>query len=299
MLGCLGVAACPLVDLRGMVWGGALGAAMLLAALRRDRAFRLGALAAAVGGSWLLGPWSYSADAASLEEQAWQAVHLQELAAQEARGAGGALPTLETWTVWGRTSPLRLLAGLRTVARIADSAPARVATYAMAPRQLQIWTLPLLLGAGLTAWRLRRSPWRLAALILAASPFLLAWADAVRFGSAELRQAALGAPGVALLLGCGLGALVPAQARRWWLLPAALVLAVLPGGPLGPTAPWRTPTPAHQHLIAAPLRRVQAGQPPPRARLGATCIEALAHDHARGRATSIYGELAPVPRPRP
>lgn len=289
VLGCLGVAACPLVDLRGMVWGGALGLAMLLSALRQDRGFRLGVLAAAVAGSWLLGLWSYPENAASLEEQAWQAVHLQQLAAQQARGGGGALPAFETWTVWGRSPPRQLLAGLRTVAGIADTAPARDAAYAMAPGQLRAWTLPLLLGGGLTVWRLRLRPWALATLAIASAPFLLAWADAVRFGQAELRQVALGAPAVALLIGCGLGAL--SRSGRWWLLPAALVVGVLPGGPLGPSAPWRTPSPSRQqHLIAPPLRRALHGHPPG-ARLGAACVEALMADQARDRGTSAYGDL--------
>jgi len=300
-LGCLGVGLCPLVDLRGIVWGGALGGVMLAAALRHPaRWWRCGVLAAVVAASWLAGALVYPENAASLEEQAWQAVHLQQLAAQQVGGGSGQLPAFDTWTVWGRTAPWSLPSGLLAVAGIADGAPARAETYAMADAQLRTWTLPLLASAALACWRLRRTPWTLLVLLGVLAPFLLAWADAVRFGRAELRQVALAAPGAAALIGVGLGALVPALPRRWWLLPLALSAALLPGAPLGPDAAWRTPVPSRQvHHISTKIAQARHHRPP-RARLGGACVRALMADDARGRLESLYGDLsAPPGLPRP
>ena len=292
LLGCLGVAICPLIDLRGIVWGGALGLVMLAAALRRPERLRLAAvLLGTVALSWGAGQWAYPGNAASLEEQAWQAIHLQQFAAQQAQ-AGSVLPVLETWTVWGRSPLLELPAGLLTVAQIADQAPARSGVYAMSDSQLQWWTVPMLVSAALVAWRLRRDGWGLVVLLGIGAPFWLAWSDGVRFGHAELRQVALGAPGTALLVGAGIGALWP-TARRWWLAPAVLAVLVLPQMPLGPDADWRRPTPSRQqHHIAAKLQLAAHGHIP-RARLGGACVRALVRDRDAGRpaGSRLYGPL--------
>jgi hypothetical protein len=283
---CAGIFLAPLWDLRGIVWCLALaGLAGLVWLPRADRLPRMAALVVTLALSWGAGRLAYPADAVSLEEQAWQAVHLQDLAAAQARGQH-ALPTQPTRTVWGRTSPLSLPAGLLTVAAIADEAPRRSPEFALSDAQVRAWTAPLILAGLLALVGLRRQPWTLLILAVTALPFLLAWVDAARFGRAELRQLSLAAPGVAVLLGVGIGAHSERLSGRWRWLPVVILAALLlPGLPLSPGAGWRTPTPSRQLLLGPILVMARRGEHPP-ARLRAACIDAIGDGSSR-----IYGDL--------
>ena len=283
---CTGVALAPLWDLRGIVWCLALtGLAVLLGLLSEGRRWRLAALAGALALSWGAGRLVYPSDAVSLEEQAWQAVHLQALASQQSRGQHG-IPEQPTSTVWGWGSPLSIPAGLVTVATIADEAPLRSAEFALDDRQLRAWSVPLCLAGLLAVIGLRRDPRRLAILVATSAPFLLAWIDAARFGRAELRQLALATPGVALLLAVGLGMIGQRLdgPKRW--LPVALVaVMLLPGLPLSPGAGWRTPTPSRQFLLGPLLVMARRGEIP-QARLRAACVSSIGEGQSR-----LYGDL--------
>jgi hypothetical protein len=285
-----GIFLAPLWDLRGIVWCLALtGLAVLLAMRAEGRRLRMAAIVVALVLSWGAGRLAYPADAVTLEEQAWQAVHLDALAASQAQGQHG-IPAQPTRTIWGRTNPLTLPSGLLTVARIADQAPLRSPEFALDDRQLRAWSLPLLLAGLLALVGLRRDP--RAILILAATslPFLLAWIDAARFGRAELRQLSLAAPGVAVVLGVGIGVLCARLTGPWrWLPVGLLALLLLPGLPLSPGAGWRTPTPSRQFLLGPILIMARRGEQPP-ARLRAACIDAISDGHSR-----IYGDLLLAP----
>lgn len=283
---CAGIFLAPLWDLRGMVWCLALAVGAVLAVARLPgRSWRLAAIGGALVLSWGAGPLAYPADAVSLEDQAWQAVHLQTLASQQAQGQH-ALPVQSTHTVWGRGSPLEIPAGLATVAAIASEAPLRSAAFSLDDQQLRAWTAPLLIAVGLVLFGLRRERRALMVLAATSAPFLLAWVDAARFGRAELRQLALAAPGVALLLGLGV-AVVSSRLEGWRrALPVVVVAALLlPGLPLSPQAGWRTPTPSRQFLLGPLLVMAQRDERP-QARLRGACVAALGDGRSR-----IYGEL--------
>lgn len=285
-----GISLAPLWDLRGIVWCLSLaGLAGLLAMRSAGGRQRIVVVVGALGLSWGGGQLAYPADAVSLEEQAWQAVHLDALAESQAQGQHG-IPAQPTRTIWGRTSLLALPAGLRTVASIADQAPLRSPEFALSDWQLRAWSLPLGIAGLLGLIGLRRAPRKLLILTITSLPFLLAWIDAARFGRAELRQLSLAAPGVAVVIGVGLSMLWARRVGPWrWLPVGLLAVMLLPGLPLSPGAGWRTPTPSRQFLLGPLLIMARRSERPP-ARLRAACIDAIGDGQSL-----LYGDLLRPP----
>ncbi|MEL6348351.1 MAG: hypothetical protein AAFV53_34895 [Myxococcota bacterium] len=297
LAGLSAAAACPLLDLRGILWGGALFMVLIGASLQNPRRKqRLGLVAVSAVASWLAGPLSYPVDAMPLEQQVWQAVHLDSYAAQQV-GGSSRLPDFPTATVWGRSPPQQLPQGLRIAASISREGYEQSDRYTLSAAQVAAWWAPLLFGVGMTGWRLRRRGKRLMILIAVSAPALMSWIDAVSYGRNELRFLALGAPGVAGWIGVGIVASTGASGgRRAWGVILALAVMVLPGAPLGADAPWRTPTlTRQQHHLNTKLMMAR-NRRPPRAGLGNYCVRALIDDLDAGRGNGrIYGDLLAPP----
>ena len=131
-----------------------------------------------------------------------------------------------------------------------------------------------------------RAPKTLLLLLATTAPFLIAWIDAARFGRAELRQLALAAPGVVVLLGVGLAvATRTCSGRVRWIPALLIVLLMWPGALLSPSAGWRTPTPSRQFLLGPLLVMARHGEVP-QARLRAACVQAIGSGRSR-----VYGDL--------
>jgi hypothetical protein len=237
------------VDVRGVLWAGPWGLALVLAlALRWERRWWMwAALAVPVVASLGLGAWAYPDDALSLEQQL-DVRPLAEFRAggEEARSAW----TYSSRFVWGQSAPWAVVGTIWFLLANQRAAPAALGELTdFAPivaAQLDPWLLPLGVGVLGSVWSLRHQRWHLLALASTALPFLLALVAARSSVELQLRFLSQALLVVPLVVGVAVGAAGRTGAGRRThgalaVLCLGLVLSVFGAipGPLSPMADWR------------------------------------------------------------
>lgn len=270
----LGVGACLLIDVRGVIWAAPFAVAGGIAAASSPHPVRnLVVLAAPVGLAWGAGGWAYPPHALSLEAQ----LDPRGLV-DRAEGVHLDLTTLEQSSAWlPGHGPPRVLALVRALLdsrhAAASGASEQWAVYELlAGRWLGSAWLGLVALVGSSVKRAR--PWvqwrAVCAVGLSASPFLLAWVTAPNAVELQLRFVSQFLVLLPVVLGAAMGAWIaraPARVRRGGRPPlrsvlqaaslafvSLLVFGVVPSA-LGPAHMTQGPV---QHPNIVDMERVDA-----------------------------------------
>jgi hypothetical protein len=318
-------AACPLVDLRGIVWMAPCGVAVLigLAVGRteggegwRTRGLAIAGALALVGLSYRLGSavWARNVGG-SLENQLWSSVSDVYML------AGGRLPPIDAISpachppgfVWGRTGladGLDSMDCLRALAAAAKEIPPNQTSRLTVERQLEPWFLPTVAACAVAGVALLRRPRALLALWLPLAPAaaLLAGASAEP-DLRRLEQAMVLLPIVFGVAGGSLFDAIEWLARRVFRAanPRRLDVGVLAGEvaigvfltlavcgivatPLSPVARWRVKFNAQSEYL-----HFLDGTARARPGYETTCAAALADERNRGNAQPLLRHLSERP----
>ncbi len=265
LAGGVGVAACLLVDVRGVFWAVPLGLLLLAAGVLRRQYLLTVGVVVVVALSFPVGRVVYSARALSLESQ----VNVRDLVVQHGGEDPGVLP-LENQTgfVWGQAPPSTWPATARHLAAQRRQSPAVPSNWRLQPpryRALVLWQTGL--GAALTALAAvvlaARQRWQQAAALLPIAPFWLGLYGALQALDLQVRFLSQTFPALAVGAGALLGALLSGRPRT--ALGVLAVLALLVTGwvpsPVGPDADWRRRWPVRTAKLEE-VRGHQSGSRP-------------------------------------
>lgn len=289
-----------LTDARALVWALAFTGTAIPLGLSsgswRDRALRVLAFVAPLGVSWVLGRWSFPADALSLEQQ----LDVRPLFHLHGSRVPSVLPPWDHASryVWGHT-PLHGIPG--TVATLMEQArfpqPADLQMHSppgFVERQVEPWLETASVAVPLGLLATARHGWRPAFSALGTlTPYLVALWGLQHMVEAQARFLTQGLPAVALAMGVCAGSVVrelpvPGRhgARIRDAVALALLLAIAFGAfptPLAPDARWRqsfAPELSQLADLDMALRRPDGEArlaPGPRA-----CAETLRTEHEAG-----------------
>jgi len=298
----IGAGLCFLVDLRGLIWGLSFTALAGIAVVwgpPRRLPLRLLALALPLSLSWYAGRWAYEDTARPLERQVNVAKRLED-AGLEVDWALSDLP--ESTYVWGRTPVTGIPGTLHNLWLQAERVPSELydqkGHWFRMEAFVRPWSRPGLLCLFLGLVGCARGPERLRRLLGFATlvPFAASMRSALQLDNIHSHYLALTAPGLAVVLGVGLGSaiwLLPGRpkGRAWtrelvWVgLVASMVVGVVPS-PFSPTAAWRLPMMASYMDFGRMLDEVE--ETPDRGRTNlkamdiALCTQGLQADVAEG-----------------
>lgn len=266
LAGC-GVGACALVDLRGVIWGGFFACAGLLGVLSigrgRQRRWAIVAWITPIALAWIVGLFAYTAHSWTLERaldprpRLWGVFELDH--PSYAPDAEGDEFRYDSGFVWGRSPPWRWPETAVFLAHKAALRPPEEVWASGETDRLRTLTgrwQPLAIAAAvLVVLALARRPRTLVALALCLLPFALSYRGVMVTGQPHPRLLSNALPGLAVVLGLGIGVPVhwvanrlPPRFRARVLGPLVvatigllLVLGAVPN-PLAPRAPWRIQT---------------------------------------------------------
>jgi len=290
----IGIGIALLADVRGLIWAGPWGLAALWAAWRSEApSTALRWLLTPILLSFCIGMWSYPEGAVSLEAQmdARPLFHMYGSKIESHQppwDTGGAF-------VWGRTAPwdwIHTIAFMVEQLRleIPEGFPPRVSRFAadnhMGPLVPVWWA-----SAGLCFLLLARKPKALVAVIATVLPFALAFNGQANLAEIRVRFLCQILPGLAVLIGIGLGTLVDdfpsIRGRARWstlrrVVAYGILLATVTGTVstiISPWARWRRPWPVIGELLLmhpnAKGRETVSDRKRP-------CVEQLTRDAAAG-----------------
>lgn len=292
-----------LMDLRGLAWGVSCGVALLIAALREGGTaggVRFIVLLLGLTLSYRAGGAAYGPPSISLEDRG--DVHRLLIESGRAPQEAPRPPPVDRGYQWGRTPLSQVPATLQTLAENAAAAPSGgfVSLRFLAMQRYLLLTLVIWLSIGggtFAVFGMRRSPWLVIGALLTLAPFAACAFAAFRMVTWHPRFLLLGLPGVALVMGAGLGTLLHGRADklaprgRWGyahVALSALVAWAVPLGwldsPLSIASPWQLPF-AGDDEPAEQWRMAIAGQEG--ADRQRECLAALKEDADAGRVISL------------
>ncbi len=291
-----GIGLALLADVRGLVWAvpwmvGALVAVWRCSRRRQAALWLMGPLVV----SFLIARWSFPAGAVSFEKQLdvrplYLIYGSPDPAHQPPHDTGGDF-------VWGRSGPWRLpQTGWFVLRQLTleppDNFPPDVSRFVADDHLSPL--VPVWIGASLLAMGvLVRRPRLALAVAATAAPFAIAFHGQQGMAEIRVRFLCQAMPGLALLVGVGVGALVdglpgPLRGQEGQshpvraLIAGGLVLAVTLGEistPASPWARWRRPWPLVGELVQVHPDAKNKDQLTERKK---TCARALAADEATG-----------------
>lgn len=304
LLGSLGAALCPLIDMRGIVFGLPFLAVVVLAACAAPIRLWLPRLAIPTLSTilaWRYAHIAYLPHSASLEGQVFLRQRLKDRGIPIPAELQELLPTAY---VWGQSNPLEIpatLLNLRTHSAIA--APLLQGSEEMKFNMdifIAPWTMVLPAVGIVAVLGLLRSPkhlWRVAVLALTCAPFALSLQGAINIQQAFLRFVAAAEPWLAVLLGLAFATVVEGRVRtgrqdgrgHLRLTAAALVWLLLVVGAIpsyiSPVASWRARQNRADQEVIQLIRGAEQGNQ----QRAPVCVQQLMRERRQGE--DPYGSL--------